>query len=97
MWSYTGRKRPPFAETRCLGQESVWDYPRPPKLAVDMRRVIVRCEEIVLADTAATYRVFETAAPKHGKVEITARVQLYAGAGIQRAGCVCSSNMDRRQ
>ena len=32
MWEFIGRKRPPFAEALGPGQESVWDYPRPPRL-----------------------------------------------------------------
>ncbi len=32
MWEYTGKQRPPFAEEPAPGQESVWDYPRPPAL-----------------------------------------------------------------
>ena len=42
------------------GQESVWDYPRPPRRAVTERlRVIVDGE--ILADTSHGYRVLETA------------------------------------
>ena len=32
MWNYTGQKRPSFADQPGPGQESVWDYPRPPAL-----------------------------------------------------------------
>ena len=32
MWEYTGKQRPPFAHDPGPGQESVWDYPRPPAL-----------------------------------------------------------------
>jgi hypothetical protein len=42
MWKYNGSQRPPFAETPAPGQESVWDYPRPPKLVADSRLLIVR-------------------------------------------------------
>jgi hypothetical protein len=42
MWEFIGRKRPPFAEALGPGQESVWDYPRPPKLVADQRHVVVR-------------------------------------------------------
>src|SRR6266550_294220 len=38
-WEYTGQKRPSFAETPGVGQESAWDYPRPQKLVADRRRV----------------------------------------------------------
>ena len=63
MWKYNSRKRPPFAETPGLGQESVWDYPRPPKLVGDQRRVVVRCGDSIIADSTSTYRVLETAGP----------------------------------
>jgi uncharacterized protein (DUF427 family) len=41
-WTYTGGNRPPFAIAPGPGQESVWDYPRPPLLVADAREVIVR-------------------------------------------------------
>ena len=63
MWVYTGRKRPAFAETPSPGQESVWDYPRPPKLVADKRRVVVRFAETTIADSVDAYRVLETAGP----------------------------------
>ena len=63
MWAYTGDKRPPFAETPGPGQESVWDYPRPPKLVADHRRIVVRRGNLLLADSLETYRILETAGP----------------------------------
>ena len=63
MWAYTGQKRPPFAATPGPGQESVWDYPRPPKLVADHRRVIVRSGALLIAGSIETYRVLETAGP----------------------------------
>ena len=63
MWEYTGLKRPSFAEAPSPGQESVWDYPRQPKLVDDNRRVVVRFGGITIADSVKTYRVLETAGP----------------------------------
>lgn len=63
MWEYTGKKRPPFAEPLGPGQESVWDYPRPPKLVADKRRVIVKFAETIVAESTKSYRVLETAGP----------------------------------
>ena len=63
MWEYTGRKRPPFAHEPAPGQESVWDYPRPPKLIADQRRIVVRLRDQVIADSAETFRILETAGP----------------------------------
>jgi uncharacterized protein (DUF427 family) len=63
MWEYTGQKRPPFAEKPAKGQESVWDYPRPPVLAAEKRRVEVRLGDVVIADTQRAIRLLETASP----------------------------------
>jgi uncharacterized protein (DUF427 family) len=41
----------------------VWDYPRPPRLEEDPRRVVVRAGGIVVADTTRAVRVLETASP----------------------------------
>ncbi len=63
MWEYTGQKRPPFAEQPRKGQESVWDYPRPPSLADDGRHIQVRAGDLVIADTTRAVRLLETASP----------------------------------
>ena len=63
MWEYRGQKRPPFAEQPQAGQESVWDYPRPPKVVPCSRTVEVRHNGIVIASSTKSYRVLETASP----------------------------------
>jgi uncharacterized protein (DUF427 family) len=63
MWKYRGQKRPDFAAVPAPGQESVWDYPRPPKLMPDRRLVEVYQGQQVLAKSDKTYRVLETASP----------------------------------
>lgn len=63
MWEYTGTERPPFAITPGPGQESVWDYCRPPKIVPDKRRVVVRFDDLTVADSLHTFRVLETASP----------------------------------
>ncbi len=63
MWEYHGLKRPPFADKPGPGQESVWDYPRPPALVVDERRIEVCSGELVIADSRHNYRILETASP----------------------------------
>ncbi len=63
MWTYSGEKRPPFAITPEPGQESVWDYPRPPKLVADHRRIVVQRSDLLIADSRETCRVLETAGP----------------------------------
>ncbi len=62
-WRWTGTERPPFAETPKQGQESVWDYPRPPRLEVDPRPVVVRAGDDLVAETRRAVRVLETASP----------------------------------
>lgn len=45
------------------GQESVWDYPRPPSALVTPRHVVVEFGGQVLADTRRAIRVCETSHP----------------------------------
>ncbi len=45
------------------GQESVWDYPRPPSAEVTPRRVVVEIGGQVVADTTRAVRVCETSHP----------------------------------
>jgi uncharacterized protein (DUF427 family) len=63
MWVYTGDRRPSFAKAPEPGQESVWGYPRPPKLVADSRRIVVRRGDLLIADALKTYRILETAGP----------------------------------
>ena len=60
-WRHRGAARPAFAHAPGPGQESVWDYPRPPRLARDSRRIRVRHPQgALIADTRAAIRVLET-------------------------------------
>jgi len=63
MWQYRGQKRPDFADIPGPGQESVWDYPRPPLLVPDGRLVEVYHVDELVASSNRTYRVLETAHP----------------------------------
>jgi uncharacterized protein (DUF427 family) len=45
------------------GQESVWDYPRPPRVEPVKSRIRVEFGGVVIADSNKTYRVLETASP----------------------------------
>ena len=45
------------------GQESVWDYPRPPALEDTARHIEVRFNGVTIADTRAGFRVLETSHP----------------------------------
>ncbi|RYV50906.1 DUF427 domain-containing protein [Pengzhenrongella frigida] len=61
------RHRPPAPPVARIvpgpGQESVWDYPRPPRLEATVERVVVRFAGRVVADTRAAVRVLETSHP----------------------------------
>ncbi len=63
LWKNTGQRRPSFAVEPKDGQESVWDYPRPPAIVEDSREVIVRCGDVVIAHTTRSLRICETASP----------------------------------
>lgn len=63
MWEYRGRGRPNFAVEPLPGQESVWDYPRPPALVACPARVVVKDDTGVIADSQDALRVLETASP----------------------------------
>jgi uncharacterized protein (DUF427 family) len=63
MWKFNGSSRPDFAAAPGPGQESVWDYPRPPALRRDNRLVEVRDGHFVIARTTASFRACETASP----------------------------------
>ena len=62
-WKYRGDTRPDFALVPGEGQESVWDYPRPPKIEPDNRTVVVSFKTFVLAESTKTIRILETSSP----------------------------------
>ena len=62
-WHLRGEERPPFAIDPAEGDESVWDYPRPPRIESDPRRIEVMHGDVLLASTQASIRVLETASP----------------------------------
>ncbi|GGV19348.1 hypothetical protein GCM10010275_71270 [Streptomyces litmocidini] len=45
------------------GEESVWDYPRPPRAEADHRHLTVRVGSILLAETHNGLRLLETSHP----------------------------------
>lgn len=45
------------------GQESVWAYPRPPRLEPCAAAIRVELDGVVIADTLAAFRVLETSHP----------------------------------
>jgi uncharacterized protein (DUF427 family) len=63
MWKHRGQQRPDFALEPGPGQESVWDYPRPPALVESDETVEVHCENGRIAASSRVLRVLETASP----------------------------------
>jgi uncharacterized protein (DUF427 family) len=45
------------------GQESVWDYPRPPRLEQSPKQVKIMFNNVAIANSGNTYRVLETSHP----------------------------------
>lgn len=60
-WRYTGAERPPFADECAAHEESVWDYPRPPRIEHMNARVEVFAGNDCVARTDRAARVCETA------------------------------------
>jgi len=63
MWKNKGNARPDFAEEPAPGQESVWDYPRPPAVEPCHRNIEIRQGDQVIAASGTGYRIKETASP----------------------------------
>ena len=62
-WRGVRRERPEHAVAPGSGQESVWDYPRPPVVEPTRRRLRVEYAGIVVAETVRGLRVLETSSP----------------------------------
>ena len=58
--AWGGRPQP---ERPGPGQESVWDYPRPPRLEPSSALIEIRFNGVLLARTTASLRVLETSHP----------------------------------
>ena len=63
--------------TPAVGQESVWDYPRPPRVEPVAARVRVIVDGVTVADTTRAMRVLETS---HPPVYYVPRADIRAGA-----------------
>ena len=63
MWKHRGQRRPEFALTPGPGQESVWDYPRPPVLDDVGGVVEVFHGDRLIARSERALRILETASP----------------------------------
>ncbi|MCZ6711555.1 MAG: DUF427 domain-containing protein [Gammaproteobacteria bacterium] len=60
-WRYRGDERPVFAEASGSDEESVWDFPRPPRLESVVEALRVERGERVVAATRHGVRILETA------------------------------------
>ncbi len=60
-WRYRGQARPEFAEATAPGEESVWDFPRPPIMQTVDQTVRVCLGDRMLAASDRAVRVLETA------------------------------------
>lgn len=60
-WIYRGDRRPSFAEETVPGEESVWDFPRPPVIEPVGARLEVLTADSIVAATERGVRVLETA------------------------------------
>jgi uncharacterized protein (DUF427 family) len=63
MWKYNGENRPDFAQKPGKDEESVWDYPRPPEVVSDQRKVEVKWLGQLISRTTQSVRILETASP----------------------------------
>ena len=63
LWTHRGQARPDFARPPGPNEESVWDYPRPPALMPDSRKIEVEVDGRIVAESRKTIRVLETASP----------------------------------
>lgn len=64
------------------GQESVWDYPRPPRIEPTSRRIRVVVDGVTIVDTTEALRVLETS---HPPVYYVPRASIRAGALVPGA------------
>jgi uncharacterized protein (DUF427 family) len=62
-WRSIERERPEGVVVPGPGQESAWDYPRPPVIEPVSRRLRVEFAGIAVADTTRGLRVLETSSP----------------------------------
>ena len=63
LWTWRGQGRPDWAEPTGPGQESVWDYPRPPRLEPVDELVRIELGGVEVVRTRDAVRVCETASP----------------------------------
>lgn len=86
-WIYRGQQRPAFAVVPAEGQESVWDYSRPPAYVPDQRWVEVSAGEQRIARTERAIRVLETGHPPAFYLPLEAVDQARLRPSARRSFC----------
>ena len=86
-WHYRGQVRPEFAEIPTDGQETVWDYPRPPRVEADRREVRVLFRDTVVASSTNAVRVMETASPPTFYIPPRDIQMAYVDNGVGSSSC----------
>ena len=69
------------------GQESVWDYPRPPRLEPTTRHLRVVFGGVIIADTHRAHRVLETSHPPVYYIPPADIQMQYLTATIESSSC----------
>jgi uncharacterized protein (DUF427 family) len=97
---------PPAPTAPGPGQESVWDYPRPPRIEPTQRRIRVELGGATLVDTTHALRVLETSHPPvyyvpmsevpPGALEAEARTTFCEFKGVARYFAVRSADRFER-
>ena len=67
--------------------ESVWDYPRPPRVEPSVEHVVVRFDGAVIAETHASFRVLETSHPPTYYIPVSAFLPGVLQPGRERSVC----------
>ena len=81
------RRRRPDAQPVAPGQESVWDYPRPPAVEPSGRRIRIVLGGVTIVDTTAAVRVLETSHPPTWYVPFDALTDCSLEAEQRRTLC----------
>jgi uncharacterized protein (DUF427 family) len=72
------------------GQESVWDYPRPPRLEDTSKHIEVIFNGVVIADTRRAKRILETSHPPTYYIPVEdIRVKEYFKSALNRNSSFC--------
>ena len=94
-WRNARRARPLRIEPSGPGEESVWDYPRPPRVELLTRRLRVELEGVLIAATVRGRRVLDTSSPpvyyfppedvRHDLLEVTPDTTFCEWKGVARS------------